>query len=122
MVVHAAEVRDEGGTVPEVVHGPSPGPLDWRTRRGLLLQSMKNRYLVTTYEAVLHCILGCYLGLRRDPKFLQALDAIWPAWAPEPVPELLEEGGLVEDCAPVVRVVALLGAAVPSEGLHWGPL
>ena len=35
------------------------------------------------------------MGLRRDPKFLQALDAVRPAWAPEPVPELLEEGGLV---------------------------
>ena len=34
-----------------------------------------------------------YMGLRRDPKFLQALDAVRPAWAPEPVPELLGEAG-----------------------------
>ena len=68
MAVHAAEVRDEGGAVPEAAHGPRPGPLDWKTRRGLLFQSMKNRYLVATYEAVVHRILGRYMGLRRDPK------------------------------------------------------
>jgi hypothetical protein len=111
MAVHAAEVRDEGGAVPEAAHGPRPGPLDWKTRRGLLFQSMKNRYLVATYEAVVHRILGRYMGLRRDPKFLQALDAVRPAWAPEPVSELLEEGGLVEDGASVVGVVAIASVA-----------
>jgi len=34
-----------------------------------------------------------------------------PAWAPEPVPELLEKGGLVEDGAPVVGVVAVASVA-----------
>ena len=72
---------------------------------------MKNRYLVATYEAVVHRILGRYMGLRRDPKFLQALDAVRPAWAPEPVPELLEEGELVADGAPVVGVVAVASVA-----------
>ena len=55
--------------------------------------------------------MGRYMGLRRDPKFLQALDAVRPAWAPEPVPELLEEDGLVEDGAPVVGVVAVASVA-----------
>ena len=55
----------------------------------------------------MHHNLGLYMGLRRDPKFLQALDA----WAPEPVPELLEEGGLVEDDAPVVGVVVVASVA-----------
>ena len=95
----------------EAAHGPRPGPLDWKTRRGLLFQSIKNRYLVATYEAVVHSILGRYMGLRRDPKFLQALDAVQPAWAQEPVAELLEEGGLVEDGAPVVGVVAVASVA-----------
>ena len=66
---------------------------------------------MATYEAVVHCILGRYVGLLLDPKFLQALDAVRPAWAPEPVPELLEEGGLVEDGAPVVGVVAVASVA-----------
>ena len=79
MAVHAAEVHDEGGAVPEAAHGPRPGPLDWNTRRALLFQSMKNRYLVATYEAVVHHILGSYMGLLLDPKFLQALDAVQPA-------------------------------------------
>ena len=93
MVVHAAEVLNEGGAVPEAAHEPRPGPLDWKTQRGLLFQS---RYLVATYEAVVHRILGCYMGLWWDPKFLQALDSVQPAWEPEPVPKLLEEGGLVD--------------------------
>ena len=72
---------------------------------------MKNRYLVATYEAVVHRILDRYMGLRRDPEFLQGPDAVRPAWAPEPVPEHLEEGGLVEDGAPVVGVVAVASVA-----------
>ena len=79
MAVHAAEVSDKGGAVPEVAHGPRQGLLNWKSRRGLLFQSMKNRYLVATYEAVVHCILGSYMGLLLDPKFLQALDAVQPA-------------------------------------------
>ena len=59
----------------------------------------------------MHHNLGLYMGLRRDPKFLQALDAILPAWAPKPVPELLEGGGLVEDGAPVVGVVVFANVA-----------
>ena len=30
MAVHAAEVCDEGGAVPEAAHGPRQGPLDWK--------------------------------------------------------------------------------------------
>ena len=42
---------------------------------------------------------------------MQALDAVWPAWAPEPIPELLEEGGLVEDGAPLFGVVVVASVA-----------
>ena len=45
-----------------------------------------------------HGIVGCYdmgLRVRRYPKFLpvQVLDAVRPVWAPESIPELLEECG-----------------------------
>ena len=65
---------------------PRPGPFDWKTRRGLLFQSMKNRYLAATYEAVVHRILGrgWVVGLRWVvwirfwvPRWIQSLGPIW---------------------------------------------
>ena len=66
----------------------------------------------------MHChgILGRYMGLWRDPKFLQALDAVRSAWAPETVPELrvFGEGCLARgaDGAPVVGVPVVAVADV----------
>ena len=61
-------------------------------RRGLQFQVMMknlNQYLIGMYEAVVHRILGCYVGLRRDPKFLQAFDVVQlsESWAPARIPE-----------------------------------
>ena len=76
MLVGRAEAEGVDGEVPVAAHGPRPDVLALKTLRGLLFQPMKNRYLIGTYEAVVHRILGSYMGLRRDPKFLQALDVV----------------------------------------------
>ena len=60
-------------------------PMSWRGRRDG--QAIKNRYLVGTYDTVVpHRSLpeGRYVtvGLRRDPKFIQALDVVRPPWDP----------------------------------------
>ena len=43
-----------------------PGVADWRTRRGILFQRFKNRFLIASYEAVAHRILG--EAVRRAPS------------------------------------------------------
>ena len=94
MAVHAAEVSDEGGAA-------VAGHLDWKTRRGLLFhwQSMKNWYPIATYEAVVHRILGRYMGLQIPAS--AGPGCYSPAWAPEPVPELLGPGRA--GCGQMVR-------------------
>ena len=88
-----AEAEGADGEVSVAAHGPRPDVLASKTRRGLLFQAMKNRYLIGTYEAVVHRILGRYVGLRRDPKFLQALDVVRPPWAPAQIPEFPSDEG-----------------------------
>ena len=43
-----AEAEGADGEVPVAAHGPRPDALASKTRRGLLFQAMKNRYLVGT--------------------------------------------------------------------------
>ena len=79
LAVGRAKAEGADGKVPVAAHGPRPNVLASKTQRGLLFQAMKNRH--RTYKAVVHRILGCYVGLRKDPKFLQALDVVLQPWA-----------------------------------------
>ena len=82
LAVGLAKVEGVDGEVSVAVHGPSLYVLVSKMLQGLLFQVMKNLYLIWTYKAVVHQILGSYVGLCRDPKFLQDLDVFQQSWDP----------------------------------------
>ena len=74
-VLAGGDGNAEGAAQGAAGHADLPGVADWRMRRGILFQRFKNRYLIASYEAVAHRILGRYLGLRRLPGFRRALES-----------------------------------------------
>ena len=48
LAVGRADAEGVDGDVPVAAHGPCLDVLAWKTRRGLLFQAMKNRYLIGT--------------------------------------------------------------------------
>ena len=127
-----ADADSEGvdGAVPVAAHGLRPDVLAWKTRRRLLFQVLKTRYLVGTNEAVIRRILGRYVGLRRDPKFIQALDVVRPPWAPprslsspRMLSRLLMVGpvvGVELRCRRVGGTLVLQGGRLVCRVLPWG--
>ena len=110
------------GEVPVAAHGPRPDVLASKTRRGLLFQEMKNRYLIGKYEAVVHLILGCLVGMRRDPKFQKALDVVRPPWAPAPIPEFPSDEGAAaraSDCDGSGAPRPAGGGVLVMLGVSW---
>ena len=58
-------INAEGAAQGAAGHADLPGVADWRMRRGILFQRFKNQYPIASYEAVLHRMLGRYVGPRR---------------------------------------------------------
>ena len=73
-VLAGGDGNTEGAAQGAARQADLPGVADWRMHHGILFQWFKNQYLIASYEAEAHRILGRYVGLCWLPAFRRALE------------------------------------------------